>query len=53
MTWMCIHEDGGEDHDWEYDDGDPSVGVPGVYICRQCGKVDYSGREPPSDDDYI
>lgn len=40
------------DHEWRYDGGDESVGVPGAWICRHCGAVDID-REPPSyDDDY-
>lgn len=51
--WDCAIGTPDEDHDWRYDGGDESVGVPAVWICRHCGKVDERDREPPSDDyDY-
>lgn len=50
MTWDCAIGTPDEDHDWVYDGGEPDVGLFGCYVCRQCGKVDESDREPPSDD---
>lgn len=52
-AWDCAVGTPEEDHYWQYDGGDYSVGVYGAWVCRFCGKVDESDREPPSyDDDY-
>jgi transposase len=39
------------EHDFVYEPGDWSVGVPGAYVCRCCGHVDDRDREPPSESD--
>ena len=53
MTWNCAIGTPEEDHDWYYDGGDEDVGLFPAWICRACGKIDLTGREPPSDDcDY-
>lgn len=49
-NWDCAIGTPEEDHYWDYDGGDHSVGVYGAWVCRFCGKVD-SDRDPPSDPD--
>lgn len=48
--WDCAIGTPEEDHDWVYDAGEPDVGLNGCYVCRACGKVDQTDREPPSDE---
>ena len=52
MTWECNDGTPDEDHDWAYDGGDWTVGVPGHYYCKACGKVDDTDREPPSYEEF-
>ena len=41
-----------DDHDWRYDGGDWSVGIPGAWVCQKCGKEDCQSEPPSYDDDY-
>lgn len=38
-----------DDHTWEYDSGDPSVGMNAGWVCADCGAT-HDG--PPPEDDY-
>lgn len=40
------------DHEWKYDGGDWSVGIPGGWVCINCGLTDIN-REPPSFEDDV
>lgn len=33
--------------DWDYDSEETCPGIPGVWICQACGRMD-PGRNPPS-----
>lgn len=50
QLWDCKIGTPDEDHDFVYDPGEPDVGIPPCYVCRACGKVDESDREPPGED---
>ena len=41
-----------DDHDWEYDPGDYSVGINPGWICTACGAIDVDSPPPEDDWDY-